>query len=79
MKIIISPDWTGAAPSNAAWSARTEDYDGPGSPIGFGATQRDAVLDLAEQIAIADGDYPDGWPIEIAAKVCPVFRAITGG
>lgn len=57
------------------WSAADDDtYDGPGCPIGSGPTEQAAVLDLAEQLEIYDD-----WPIEIAAKICPVFRAITGG
>lgn len=32
------------------WSAVTEDYDGPGSPIGYGRTEAAAIADLLEQI-----------------------------
>ncbi len=59
------------------WSAVDDDiYDGPGCPIGSGPTEQAAVLDLAEQLEL----YAE-FPIEIAAKICPVFvsTAITGG
>jgi len=32
------------------WSAVTKDYDGPGSPIGWGRTRIEAITDLVEQI-----------------------------
>jgi hypothetical protein len=32
------------------WSAVTDNYDGPGSPIGHGATEEEAVADLKEQL-----------------------------
>ncbi|CAN5817451.1 hypothetical protein BH20PSE1_BH20PSE1_01510 [soil metagenome] len=33
------------------WTAVTENYDGPGSPIGYGATEQEAIDDLSMQIA----------------------------
>jgi len=32
------------------WSAVTENYDGPGSPIGFGETEAEAIEELQEQL-----------------------------
>ena len=33
------------------WSAVDDDnYDGPGSPIGYGRTEEEAIADLLEQI-----------------------------
>lgn len=35
---------------NFDWSAVDDDtYDGPGSPIGYGPTELDAIADLMEQ------------------------------
>ena len=37
---------------NFDWSAVDDDtYDGPGSPIGYGRTEQDAIDDLLDQIA----------------------------
>ncbi len=56
------------------WSAVDGDtYDGPGCLIGSGRTELAAMLDLIEQM-----DTLDEWPVSVAAKICPVFRAITG-
>lgn len=32
------------------WSAVTDDYDGPGSPIGHGPTEREAIAELMQAI-----------------------------
>jgi len=32
------------------WSAVTDNYDGPGSPHGHGATEAEAIADLQEQL-----------------------------
>jgi len=39
------------------WVATTDDYDGPGSLIGTGATEQEAIDSLMEQIA--DDAEPD--------------------
>jgi len=36
------------------WQAVTDNYDGPGSPIGSGATAHEAIAELAEAIEIAE-------------------------
>jgi hypothetical protein len=38
---------------NGQWTAIDIDsYDGPGSPMGWGGTEADAIADLREQLAI---------------------------
>jgi hypothetical protein len=54
MKIETSQDWTGAAPAHSKWTAiDTDTYDGPGSPIGMGGTQAEAIADLIEKMGDA--------------------------
>lgn len=36
------------------WMATWDNYDGPGSPIGFGATEAAAIDDLREQTEARD-------------------------
>lgn len=33
------------------WTAVTDNYDGYGSPIGYGLTEADAIADLQEQLS----------------------------
>ncbi len=50
MNIRTSEDVTGFAPPDSKWVAVDNDtYDGPGCPIGRGATEREAIDDLLEQ------------------------------
>lgn len=37
-------------PREYDWEAITEDYDGPGFPVGYGRTEAEAVADLREQL-----------------------------
>jgi hypothetical protein len=32
------------------WVATYQDYDGPGSPVGFGRTEQEAIADLQAQV-----------------------------
>jgi hypothetical protein len=32
------------------WVATFDDYDGPGSPVGFGRTEQEAIADLKAQV-----------------------------
>lgn len=51
MNIETSQDWTGIAPADSRWTAiDTDTYGGPGSPIGTGPTQAEAIEDLLEKI-----------------------------
>lgn len=54
MKIRTEPDNTGFAPPDSRWSAIDSDtYDGAEDshcPIGWGATEAEAIADLMEQI-----------------------------
>lgn len=51
MKIETRPDWTGIAPNDSQWTAiDTDTYSGPGSLIGSGATQAEAIADLREKM-----------------------------
>lgn len=52
MNIETRSDLTGAAPADSAWTAIDADtYDGtPGSPIGTGRTQAEAIADLLEKL-----------------------------
>jgi hypothetical protein len=39
------------APNGTEWTAVDNDtYDGPGSPMGWGATEHEAIADLREQL-----------------------------
>lgn len=39
-------------PNGPEWTAVDDDsYDGPGSPMGWGATELQAVMDLQEQMS----------------------------
>lgn len=48
MKIRTSFNYS--APDHSRYSAVTDDYDGPGSPIGSGATEIAAIRDLLDDI-----------------------------
>ena len=51
MRIKVEPDLTGFAPPDSRWTAVDDDtYDGPGSPIGSGASEAEAIVDLLEQL-----------------------------
>jgi hypothetical protein len=40
---------------NGQWTAIDADsYDGPGSPVGWGATEAAAIADLREQVALME-------------------------
>lgn len=60
MNIVTMPDWTGIAPAWARWSAIDDDsYEGPtpdepGSPIGYGETEAEAIADLREKLGLDD-------------------------
>ena len=52
MNIETQSDITGAAPADSLWTAiDTDTYDGPGSPIGTGRTQAEAIADLLDKIS----------------------------
>lgn len=57
MKIRASEDVTGFAPSDSKWIAVDDDtYDGAEDsrcPIGWGATEAEAIVDLKEQLGEA--------------------------
>lgn len=57
MKIVTTPDNTGFAPLDSKWVAIDDDtYDGAedwSHPIGRGATEAEAVVDLMEQLGEA--------------------------
>lgn len=67
MKIRTSYDYPPIPIRSMDWSAVDDDtYDGPGSPIGRGATEAEAIADLEEQIqervdAAVDGMIPKSW------------------
>jgi hypothetical protein len=51
MKIRTSYDYPPIPIRWLDWSAVDDDtYDGPGSPIGTGATEQEAIADLLEQL-----------------------------
>ena len=53
MNIETRPDITGCAPPDSLWMAVDADtYDGPGCPIGTGATEADAISDLLERVSV---------------------------
>lgn len=49
-KIITNYDPKPIPDRRFDWSAVTEDYDGEGSPAGFGRTEQEAITDLLEQL-----------------------------
>jgi hypothetical protein len=53
--IVAYEDTTGYAPASDRWCAYDDStYDGPGYPLGKGATEAEAVADLMEQLAEAE-------------------------
>lgn len=50
MKIITTYDPPPIPDRCFDWSAVTENYDGPGCPIGRGRTAEEAVVDLRQQL-----------------------------
>lgn len=62
MNIETRSDITGAAPRGSLWTAIDADtYDGPGSLIGSGATQEEAIADLMKKLEAQHGreERPD--------------------
>jgi len=55
MKIIITRYDPPPIPNrNYDWTAVTDNYDGPGSPIGHGRTKAEAIADLEIEIELAN-------------------------
>lgn len=50
VKIVTSYDPKPIPCRDYDWSAVTDNYDGEGSPCGWGATEKDAMIDLQEQL-----------------------------
>lgn len=50
MKIITEHVRPPIPTRNCDWSAVTDDYE-PGHPIGWGATEQEAIADLKEKLA----------------------------
>jgi len=47
---IMTEYWMKPGPERCwDWSAVTEEYDGPGSRVGYGPTETDAVADLRQR------------------------------
>jgi hypothetical protein len=54
MKIVTEHVYPPIPDRSSDWSAVTENYDGPGSPIGWGPTEAAAISDLEEKLDDAD-------------------------
>jgi hypothetical protein len=53
--IVTHEDTTAFAPHDSRWCAYDDStYDGPGCPLGKGATEAEAIMDLEEQLDAAD-------------------------
>jgi hypothetical protein len=53
--IVAHEDTTGYAPADSRWCAYDDStYDGPGCPLGKGATEDEAIADLEQQLDDAD-------------------------
>lgn len=57
------------------WSAVTDDYDGPGSPIGRGRTEAAAIADLKDRL---EGEIQGGSNLEIAEQMAEETRDTQG-
>lgn len=55
MHIVAHEDTTGYASADSRWCAYDDNsYDGPGCPLGKGATEAEAIADLEQQLDEAD-------------------------
>lgn len=63
MKIITRYDPPPIPPREFDWTAVDDDTYEPGCPIGYGATEAEAIADLREQLEDAREPevFPDGW------------------
>lgn len=61
MKLRTDHIWPPIPVRHFDWSAVDDDtYDGPGSPIGYGSTEAEAIADLLAEIEARD-PFGDVW------------------
>jgi hypothetical protein len=75
MKIVTNYDPKPIPLRNFDWCAVDDStYDGPGCPVGYGATEQEAIDDLMMQIEVDPQADPAGAIDDIRADLAAIMR-----